>query len=244
MKQGLFEITENTALTGKVMRMRLAGDTSGMGPPGQFADIRLDSFFLRRPLSVCDRDEESFTVLYERVGRGTEQMAALPAGTKLDVLTGLGNGFDLSKAGEQPVLVGGGTGLSPLYGLAKELLKNGVSPTVILGFNTAADLFYTGEFEALGVELRVTTVDGSFGKQGFVTGAMDLPYSCFYACGPEAMLRELCEKSGSPGQISLDRRMGCGFGACMGCTVLTKNGPKRICRDGPVLNREEMLWDV
>ena len=243
MKQGLFEITENTALTDKVMRMRLAGDTSAMERPGQFVDIRLESLFLRRPLSVCDWDDESFTILYERVGQGTERMAALPAGERLDVLTGLGNGYDISLAGGHPLLVGGGTGLSPLYGLAKALLKNGVRPVVILGFHTAAEVFYTGEFKSMGIEPVITTEDGSCGVRGFVTSAMDFPYTFFYACGTEAMLRAVCEKSRCPGQISLGKRMGCGFGACMGCTVLTKNGPKRICKDGPVLNSEEVLWE-
>ena len=243
MKQGLFEIIENTALTDKVMRMRLAGDTSAMERPGQFVDIRLESLFLRRPLSVCDWDDESFTILYERVGQGTERMAALPAGERLDVLTGLGNGYDISHAGGHPLLVGGGTGLSPLYGLAKALLKNGVRPVVILGFHTAAEVFYTGEFKSMGIEPVITTEDGSCGVRGFVTSAMDFPYTFFYACGTEAMLRAVCEKSRCPGQISLGKRMGCGFGACMGCTVLTKNGAKRICKDGPVLNSEEVLWE-
>ena len=243
MKQGLYEITENTALTDKVMRMRLAGDTSAMERPGQFVDIRLESLFLRRPLSVCDWDDESFTILYERVGQGTERMAALPAGERLDVLTGLGNGYDISLAGGHPLLVGGGTGLSPLYGLAKALLKNGVRPVVILGFHTAAEVFYTGEFKSMGIEPVITTEDGSCGVRGFVTSAMDFPYTFFYACGTEAMLRAVCEKSRCPGQISLGKRMGCGFGACMGCTVLTKNGAKRICKDGPVLNSEEVLWE-
>ncbi len=243
MKQGLFEIIENTALTDKVMRMRLAGDTSAMERPGQFVDIRLESLFLRRPLSVCDWDDESFTILYERVGQGTERMAALSAGERLDVLTGLGNGYDISHAGGHPLLVGGGTGLSPLYGLAKALLKNGVRPVVILGFHTAAEVFYTGEFKTMGIEPVITTEDGSCGVRGFVTSAMDFPYTFFYACGTEAMLRAVCEKSRCPGQISLGKRMGCGFGACMGCTVLTKNGAKRICKDGPVLNSEEVLWE-
>ena len=243
MKQGLYEITENTALTDKVMRMRLAGDTSAMERPGQFVDIRLESLFLRRPLSVCDWDDESFTILYERVGQGTERMAALPAGERLDVLTGLGNGYDISLAGGHPLLVGGGTGLSPLYGLAKALLKNGVRPVVILGFHTAAEVFYTGEFKSMGIEPVITTEDGSCGVRGFVTSAMDFPYTFFYACGTEAMLRAVCEKSRCPGQISLGKRMGCGFGACMGCTVLTKNGAKRICKDGPVLDSEEVLWE-
>ena len=243
MKQGLFEIIENTALTDKVMRMRLAGDTSAMERPGQFVDILLESLFLRRPLSVCDWDDESFTILYERVGQGTERMAALPAGERLDVLTGLGNGYDISLAGGHPLLVGGGTGLSPLYGLAKALLKNSVRPVVILGFHTAAEVFYTGEFKSMGIEPVITTEDGSCGVRGFVTSAMDFPYTFFYACGTEAMLRAVCEKSRCPGQISLGKRMGCGFGACMGCSCKTVTGYKRICKEGPVLRKEEILWE-
>ena len=243
MKQGIFELTENTALTGKVSRLRLKGDVSAIEVPGQFVQVRIDSLFLRRPFSVCDRDDNSFTVLYETAGTGTELLRTLPVGTKLDVLTGLGNGFDLYRCGDTPLLIGGGTGLSPLYWLAKELLNFGISPRALLGFNTADDVFYADEFEALGIETVVATVDGSRGIKGFDTDAMDRPYSGFYACGPEAMLRAVCEASSEPGQISLDRRLGCGFGACMGCTVMTWNGPKRICKEGPVLDREEIIWE-
>ncbi len=242
MKQGFFTILENTPLTEKVSRLRLGGDVSAVERPGQFADLRLEGCFLRRPFSVCDQDEESFTVLYERVGRGTELLAALPVGQSLDVLTGLGNGFDPVRGGERPLLIGGGTGLSPLYGLAKTLLRRGAQPTALLGFNTANEVFYAEEFAALGVETLVCTADGSRGVPGFVTAAMDRDHTGFYACGPEAMLRAVCETSDRPGQLSFDRRMGCGFGACMGCTVLTVSGPRRICRDGPVLDREDVLW--
>ena len=243
MKQGVFTILENRALTAKVCRLRLGGDVSAIERPGQFVDLRLDGLFLRRPFSVCDRDAESFTILYERVGRGTELISALPAGQTLDILTGLGNGFDPEHGGDTPLLIGGGTGLSPLYGLAKALAKRGIKPTVILGFNTAADGFYISEFEALGTETIVCTADGSRGVKGFVTDAMGIHHSGFYACGPEAMLRAVCLRSESPGQLSFDKRMGCGFGACMGCSVKTKNGMKRICRDGPVLDREEVIWE-
>ena len=242
MKQGVFTILENRALTAKVCRLRLGGDVSAIERPGQFVDLRLDGLFLRRPFSVCDRDADSFTILYERVGRGTELLSALPAGQTLDILTGLGNGFDPEHGGNTPLLIGGGTGLSPLYGLAKALLRRGARPTALLGFNTAAEVFYPEEFAALGVETVVCTVDGSRGVPGFVTAAMNLPHTFFYACGPEAMLRAVCEKSDRPGQLSFDKRMGCGFGACMGCTVLTKRGPVRICKDGPVLDREDVLW--
>ena len=243
MKQGFFVIEENAPLTAKVKRLRLGGDTGAISAPGQFVNIRVEGCFLRRPFSVCDWDEAGLTVLYERVGRGTEALAALPVGARLDVLTGLGKGFDLTRGGDTPLLIGGGTGLSPLCGLAKALLGRGARPTALLGFNTAAEVFYEEEFSALGVETIVCTADGSRGIPGFVTAAMERPHSGFYACGPEAMLRAVCEASDSPGQLSFDRRMGCGFGACMGCTVLTKSGPKRICKDGPVLDREDVLWE-
>ena len=243
MKQSIFKLTENTALTYKVSRLRLEGDVSAIKKPGQFVQVQLDGLFLRRPFSVCDRDENSFTILYETAGTGTELLRTLPAGTKLDVLTGLGNGFDLYRGGNNPLLIGGGTGLSPMFWLAKELLALGASPKALLGFNTADDVFYAEEFEALGIETLITTTDGSRGIKGLVIDAMDKPYSGFYACGPEAMLRAVCEASNKPGQISLDRRMGCGFGACMGCTVITRNGPKRICKEGPVLDREEIIWE-
>ena len=243
MKQGIFELIRNTALSGKVSCLRLAGDVSAIKMPGQFVQVQIDGLFLRRPFSVCDRDENSFTVLYETVGVGTEILHCLPVGSKLDVLTGLGNGFDIDRCGNTPLLIGGGTGISPLYWLAKELLKAGRIPSVLLGFNTAEEVFFADEFKDLGIDVIITTVDGSSGVKGFVTEAMDRPHSGFYACGPEGMLCAVCRASSMPGQLSLDRRMGCGFGACMGCTVMTRNGPKRICREGPVLDREEIIWE-
>ena len=243
MKQGFFTIEENRKLTPTTWLMRMSGDTSGVRAPGQFINIKLNGHFLRRPISICDARRDGLTIIYKVLGHGTEEMTCLTPGAELDVLTGLGNGYDISHAGGHPLLVGGGTGLSPLYGLAKALLKNGVRPVVILGFHTAAEVFYTGEFKTMGIEPVITTEDGSCGVRGFVTSAMDFPYTFFYACGTEAMLRAVCEKSRCPGQISLGKRMGCGFGACMGCTVLTKNGAKRICKDGPVLNSEEVLWE-
>ncbi len=243
MKQDIFELIENTALTKKVSRLRLKGDVSAITIPGQFVQIQISGLFLRRPFSVCDRDANSFTVLYESVGAGTELLRSMTSGSKLDILTGLGNGFDICRSGDTPLLIGGGTGISPLYWLAKELMKCGSAPAVLLGFNTADNVFYADEFEALGVETIVTTADGSMGLRGFVTDAMFHPHSAFYACGPEQMLRAVCEASSMPGQLSFDRRMGCGFGACMGCTVITRNGPKRICKEGPVLDREEIIWE-
>ena len=243
MKQGIFIVAENRPLTGKVSRLVLKGDASAIERPGQFVQLRLDGLYLRRPFSVCDRTKDSFTVLFETAGKGTGQLRSVEPGTELDVLTGLGNGFDLDACGDAPLLIGGGTGVSPLYWLAKDLLRHGKRPTALLGFNTAEEVFYEDEFHALGMETIVTTVDGSRGMKGFVTDAMGREHTDFFTCGPEAMMRAVCEHSDKPGQLSFDKRMGCGFGACMGCTVKTKNGLKRICKDGPVLNREEVLWE-
>ena len=243
MKQGIFTILENRPLTEKVSRLVLRGDVSAIERPGQFVQLKLDGLYLRRPFSVCDRAGDSFTVLYEAVGSGTEKLRLLEPHSKVDVLTGLGNGFDLNACGDAPLLIGGGTGVSPLYWLAKELLRQRKHPTALLGFNTAPDVFYEAEFRALGMETIITTVDGSCGVKGFVTDAMDREYSGFFTCGPEAMMKAVCVAAYKPGQLSLDRRMGCGFGACMGCTVKTKNGLKRICKDGPVLSSEEVLWE-
>ena len=243
MKQGLFQIAENVHLTDTVMRMRLVGDVSDITKTGQFINIKLDGFYLRRPISVCDRDETSVTILYKIVGHGTEAMAAMQEGT-LDVLTGLGNGYDTSKAGDRPLLIGGGVGVPPLYMLAKELIAAGKKVTVILGFNTKDEIFYEEEFRALGATVYVTTVDGSYGVKGFVTDAMkDLDYTYFYTCGPEPMLRALYNASKTSGQFSFEERMGCGFGACMGCSCKTLYGNKRICKDGPVLEKEEIIWE-
>ena len=244
MKQGIFQISENVHLTDSVMRMRLVGDVSDITKPGQFINIKLDGFYLRRPISVCDRDEESVTILYKIVGHGTEAMSLMQAGEELDVLTGLGNGYDVSKAGDRPLLIGGGVGVPPLYMLAKELLAAGKQVTVILGFNTKDEIFYEEEFRALGAKPYVTTVDGSYGIKGFVTDAMkDLDYTYFYTCGPEPMLRAIYKASVTSGQCSFEERMGCGFGACMGCSCKTLYGNKRICKDGPVLEKEEIIWE-
>ena len=244
MKQGIFTVAENEALTEKVSRLRLRGDASAIERPGQFVQLRLEGLYLRRPFSVCDRDAEGFTILFERVGKGTEKLREMKCGTQLDVLCGLGNGFDLDAGGDTPLLIGGGTGLSPLYWLAKELLKEKKKPTALLGFNSAADVFYADAFRALGLETVVTTVDGSYGLKGFVTEAMGREHSGFYTCGPEGMMKAVCACTDKPGQLSFDKRMGCGFGACMGCTVKTTNGLRRICKDGPVLSSGEVLWET
>ena len=243
MRQGIFQICGNSALVPGVYAMSLAGDCRAITAPGQFANIALPGFYLRRPISVCDWDEGSMRLIYKVVGDGTAYMSRLPIGAKLDILTGLGNGYDMQRAGAHPLLIGGGAGVPPLYGLAKRLLGAGRAVTVILGFNTASEIFYLREFQALGAEVRVTTVDGSFGTKGFVTDALDgIPYTYFYACGPEPMLKAVYDRTETSGQLSFEERMGCGFGACMGCSCETKYGAKRICRDGPVLEKEEVIW--
>ena len=242
MKQGLFEIIENTPLTANVYRMRLRGDTSAITRSGQFVNIKLDGFYLRRPISVCDRTDDELTIIYKVVGKGTEAMAAMTEGT-LDVLTGLGNGYDLSCSGDRPLLLGGGVGVPPMYLLAKDLIAEGKQVTVVLGFNTASEIFYEEEFRALGAKVFVTTVDGSYGQKGFVTDAMkNIDYTYFYTCGPEPMLKAIFSASVTEGQLSFEERMGCGFGACMGCSCKTIYGNKRICKEGPVLRKEEILW--
>ena len=245
MKQSFFEIRSNTALTDCVYKMVLSGDTSAITNCGQFVNIQLDKLFLRRPISVCDYDEATLTIIYKVVGKGTEAMAAMGPGTKLDILTGLGNGYDLTLAGDKPVLLGGGVGVPPMYNLAKKLLAQGKPVQVILGFNTASEIFYEEEFKALGCDVTVTTVDGSYGTKGFVTTALEnMDYSYFYTCGPEPMLKAVYKASITSGQMSFEERMGCGFGACMGCSCKTLTGNKRICKEGPVMKKEEILWEA
>ena len=242
MKQGLFEIIENTRLTDTVWRMRLRGDTSAVTGPGQFVNIQLDGLFLRRPISVCDCEGDVLTIVYKVVGKGTEQMSRMTEST-LDVLTGLGNGYDLSDAGERPLLLGGGVGVPPLYMLAKQLIAAGKAVSVVLGFNTKDEIFYENEFKALGADVTVATADGSYGVRGFVTDALPTDYTYFYTCGPEPMLKAVFAASTTEGQFSFEERMGCGFGACMGCSCKTVTGYKRICKEGPVLRKEEILWE-
>lgn len=242
MKQGLYEIQENTHLTDTVMKMRLKGDTSAITAPGQFINIKLDGLYLRRPISVCDCANGEITIIYKIVGKGTEQMAEMKSG-KLDVLTGLGNGYELGFSGDKPLLLGGGVGVPPLYMLAKKLIEEGKKVTAILGFNTALEVFCEKEFKALGADVYVTTADGSYGIKGFVTDVIkDLDYSYFYTCGPEPMLKAVYNSAKTSGQFSFEERMGCGFGACMGCSCRTISGNKRICKEGPVLHKEDILW--
>ena len=243
MNQSLFTVLENTPLTDSVYRMRLQGDVSAITAPGQFINIEIEGQFLRRPISVCDVDEDSVTILYKVVGVGTEKMSKMQGNT-LDILTGLGNGYDTSVSGDSPLLIGGGVGVPPLYLLAKKLIAEGKRVTVILGFNTKNEIFYEEEFKAIGAETMICTVDGSHGIKGFVTDALkDLSYSYFYTCGPEPMLRALFRATKTSGQLSFEERMGCGFGACMGCSCKTVTGYKRICKEGPVLRKEEILWN-
>ncbi len=243
MKQGIFEIIENIALTDSVYRMILQGDTSAITAPGQFVNIQLDGLYLRRPISVCDVCGDKLTIIYKVVGKGTKQMSQMQAG-KLDLLTGLGNGYDLIVAGEKPVLLGGGVGVPPMYMLAKELITLGKEVNVILGFNTKDEIFYEEQFRALGCQVTVTTVDGSYGQKGFVTDALvNMEYTHFFTCGPEPMLKAVYRASVTSGQLSFEKRMGCGFGACMGCSCKTITGYKRICKEGPVMRKEEILWE-
>lgn len=243
MYQGLYEIKSNVKLTESIFEMVLEGDTSSITAPGQFINIKLDGFYLRRPISICDYDDNSITIIYKVVGEGTEVMSKMNAGEKLDVLCGLGNGFDTSKSLDKPVLIGGGVGVPPMYNLCKKLISEGKKVTVILGFNKKEEIFYEEEFKKLGAEVKVTTVDGSYGIKGFVTDALkDIDYSYFYTCGPMPMFKAIEATAVTSGQYSFEERMGCGFGACMGCSCKTKYGNKRICKDGPVLTREEIIW--
>ncbi|MBO7148547.1 MAG: dihydroorotate dehydrogenase electron transfer subunit [Clostridia bacterium] len=242
MKQTYFEIIENRPLTKDVYLIKLKGDTDCI-TVGGFVNIKLEGLYLRRPISVCDVEGDVLTLIYKVVGKGTEQIRNMQSG-RLDVLTGLGNGYDVTLSGEKPLLVGGGVGVPPLYMLAKKLIKEGKSVSVILGFNTKNEIFYEDEFKALGADVAVTTVDGSYGTKGFVTDALDkFDYTYTYSCGPEPMLKALYNASNTSGQYSFEERMGCGFGACMGCSCKTLYGNKRICKDGPVLVKEEIIWE-
>ena len=243
MKQGFFTITDNKPLTSNVMRMRLSGDVSAINAPGQFINIKLDELFLRRPISVFDVDKTGVSIIYKVVGKGTAKLASMKSGQTLDVLTGLGNGYDLEKCGGEVCLLGGGVGVPPLYLLCKQLLAQGKNVHVVLGFNTAQEVFCENAFRALGADVTVTTVDGTYGKKGFVTDALPEKYDYFYTCGPEPMLKAVYRATRTNGQFSFEERMGCGFGACMGCSCKTVTGYKRICKDGPVLEKEEILWE-
>ena len=243
MKDTSFVIISNNKIAKNTYECVLSGDISDITAPGQFVNIKLDGFYLRRPISVCDAEDGKLTLIYKVVGRGTEKMASTPVGEEWLTLTGLGNGYDTSLSGDKPLLIGGGAGVPPMYMLCKKLIAEGKEPTVILGFNCADEVFYADKFASLGARVIIATADGSVGVRGFVTDAMaGLSYTYFYTCGPEPMLRAVYSKSETSGQFSFEERMGCGFGACMGCSCETKYGNKRICRDGPVLVKEEIIW--
>ena len=242
MKDTIFTIINNSPLTESVYKMTLSGDTADIISPGQFVNLKIDSLYLRRPISVCDKNGDTLTLIYKVVGEGTEKMSEMEKGDTLPVLTGLGNGYDTSLSGDSPLLLGGGVGVPPLYLLAKKLMSEGKKVFVILGFNTKNEVFYENEFSQLGCHVTVTTADGSYGKKGFVTDALPENYSYFYTCGPEPMLKAVYNATTTSGEMSFEERMGCGFGACMGCSCKTKYGNKRICKDGPVLKREEVIW--
>lgn len=243
MEKVFLTVKDNKILTEGVYEMKLSGDISAVKNPGQFVNISIDGCYLRRPISVCDVDGDTLTLIYKVVGEGTERLSKYAAGEKIDTLVGLGNGYDLSLSGEKPLLIGGGVGVPPMYLLAKKLVEKGVKPTVILGFNTKSEIFYEKKFKALGATVYVTTADGSYGKKGFVTDIMkDLDYTYFYTCGPMPMFKAIEKNAKGSGEFSFEERMGCGFGACMGCSCKTKYGNKRICKDGPVLRREEIVW--
>lgn len=242
MTQGTYEIEYNRLLTEDVWEMRLLGDTGAITAPGQFINIRMDGLFLRRPVSICDWDESGLTILYKVVGQGTAALAERKPGQELDALCGLGNGFDVSRCGSRTVVIGGGVGAPPMYGLAKTLLTAGKIPIAILGFNKKEEIFYEDQFRALGIETTITTVDGSYGTKGFVADALPEDYDYFCACGPLPMLKAVYNATATAGLMSFEERMGCGFGACMGCSCKTKYGNKRICKDGPVLEKEEIIW--
>ena len=243
-KQTILTVGTNTLLARNTWEMTLTGDISAITAPGQFINIALEGMYLRRPISVCDIENGVLTIIYKTVGRGTEAMSSMVPGTQLDVLTGLGNGYDLSKCPGTPLVIGGGAGVPPMYLLTKKLLASGFTPKVLLGFNTADEIFYVEKFKALGVDVFVATADGSVGVKGFVTDLIPLAgeYSYFFTCGPEPMLKAIYNSTATSGQMSFEERMGCGFGACMGCSCETKYGNKRICRDGPVLEKEEIIW--
>ena len=245
MKQVFPIIQQNRKIAENVYELTLAGEFPETIKAGQFVNLTVPGCYLRRPISVCDFDGDRLTLVYKVVGKGTEIMSRLPIGEKVDVLTGLGNGYDLEKSGEKPLLVGGGAGVPPLYLLCKKLIKRGVKPTVILGFNKKEEVFYEEEFANAGAEVLLATADGSAGQKGFVTDLIkDLSYTYCYACGPLPMLKALNGVLTSGAEFSMEERMGCGFGVCMGCSIMTKNGAKRVCKEGPVFDRGELLWEA
>lgn len=243
-KRDKYKIKSNKQIAKNVYEMVLEGDTTYIVRPGQFINIELDGCYLRRPISVCDYDEQTITIIYKVVGNGTEKMATFEEGQILDILTGLGNGFEVKRSGEKPLLIGGGVGTPPMYNLCKKLVEQGKNPVVVLGFGNVDDVFYEEKFKEMGVEIHISTVDGSYGVKGFVTDIVkDLKdYTYYYTCGPKNMLKAVYDTATTDGELSFEEKMGCGFGACMGCTCETTKGNKRICKEGPVLKKEEIIW--
>ena len=245
MQRVVLTVTKNEALTPLIYEMHLSGDVSGVTRAGQFVEIALDGLYLRRPISVCNYEEGELTLIYKVVGKGTDLMSQMAEGTQLDVLTGLGNGFNIDHECEKPLLVGGGVGVPPLYRLTHDLIARGKDVTVVLGFNTEAEIFYAEKFEELGAKVIIATADGSVGVKGFVTNAIaesGVESDYFYSCGPLPMLKALCQSLEIDGEVSLEERMGCGFGICMGCSIQTTKGAKRVCKEGPVFKKEEVIW--
>ena len=245
MQRVVLTVTKNEALTPLIYEMHLAGDVSGVTRAGQFVEIALDGLYLRRPISVCNYEEGKLTLIYKVVGKGTDLMSQMAEGTQLDVLTGLGNGFNVDHECKKPLLVGGGVGVPPLYRLTRDLIARGKEVTVVLGFNTEAEIFYAEKFEEVGAKVIIATADGSVGIKGFVTNAIaESGVECdyFYSCGPLPMLKALCQSLEIDGEVSLEERMGCGFGICMGCSIQTTKGAKRVCKEGPVFKKEEVIW--
>ncbi|MEG0090461.1 MAG: dihydroorotate dehydrogenase electron transfer subunit [Oscillospiraceae bacterium] len=243
-KRDIYTIAENKEIARDVFLMILEGDTSFITAPGQFINIEVEGFYLRRPISICDWDKETITIIYKVVGKGTQKMSQMVFGEKLDILTGLGNGFTIAQDSKKPLVIGGGVGTPPMYALTKQLIKCGKKPTVILGFSTAAEVFYEEEFSRLGCEVYVATNDGTYGEKGYVTDIIKTleDYDYFYTCGPEPMLKAIAQSTNTSGQLSFEERMGCGFGGCMGCSCKTITGNKRICTEGPILVKEDVLW--
>lgn len=243
-KRDKYKIKSNKQIAKNVYEMVLEGDTTYIVRPGQFINIELDGCYLRRPISVCDYDEQTITIIYKVVGNGTEKMATFEEGQILDILTGLGNGFEVKRSGEKPLLIGGGVGTPPMYNLCKKLVEQGKNPVVVLGFGNVDDVFYEEKFKEMGVEIHISTVDGSYGVKGFVTDIVkDLKdYTYYYTCGPKNMLKAVYDTATTDGELSFEEKMGCGFGACMGCTCETTKGNKRICKEGPVIKKEEIIW--
>ncbi len=252
MKECILTVKENIPVAKDVYRMLLSGDVSEATTPGQFINIEIPGFFLRRPISVCDVlssegkcENDTVVILYKEVGEGTGLLKTLPADTKLNVLTGLGNGFNADKSGKRPLLIGGGIGGAPMLMLLKRLLAKGKKPAVVLGFNSGRDVILEKEIKELeeDIDFRIMTADGSFGVKGMVTdGFRDIDYTYFYACGPKPMLNAVYLNTVGDGEFSFEERMGCGFGACMGCSVEMKSGMKRVCKDGPVFGKGDIIW--